>query len=465
MLDSVGRPKLWTGITAIVTSWLDLCERPRPRPEGIEWDVFLSYRSLDRLWAIALYDILRQCGYSVFLDQFVLVAGQGLTSQLGRNLERSASGVLIWSTRTGDSSWVEAEIDAMNAKQKNSRSTEFPFHYVVASLDGLKPPGLLGGQLYLDFSSYPEGPTGAELVKLTAGLQGKPPGAEAVRLASAFDTALKKEPADLRALAAAGLVDRIVARVRSDEPTYTTTAQLPALAVELLIRGGHYAEGDPGKAGEALAVARERFPGSVRLRQLQGLLLRRIGQVEEAQYELSRLLEESQRDTETLGMLAAVWTDLWQKRSEEGNPADARDALEKSQALYAEAFAKVPADTYTGINAASKAALLGNLPKARELAGQVLERLQERERGRGGSPSSDYWERVTEPEALLLLGEGEPALDLYHRARVAHQHEKGSIESTALQLKRLLPVLPLDAAVKEALAQEFGLAPQPGISN
>lgn len=440
-----------------MTNWISTCEPPRPRPADKDWDVFLSYRSLDRLWTLALHDTLRQCGYQVFLDQFVLVAGQGLTSQLGKNLQRSASGVLIWSARTSDSTWVEAEIDAMNALHNNSTTSDFPFYYVVASLDGQKPPGLLGGQLYLDFSAYPQGPTGVELVKLIAGLQGKPPRPEAVQLASQYDTALKKEPADLRALAAAGLHDDIVAKVKSDDPAYTTTAQLPALAVELLIKTKQYGTGDLGRAGEALTVALQRFPESVRLRQLRGLLLRRTGQPERAQYELTKLLEESQRDTETLGMLAAVWADLWDKNQKAGDAAAARDALELSRNTYAEGFSKVPTDTYTGINAASKSALLGDLDQAKTLAAQVLARLKEQAEQRGGAPSTDYWERVTEPEALLLTGDAEGALKLYHAARVAHQSETGSIESTALQLQRLLAVLPVDANAKAALAKEFGL--------
>lgn len=440
-----------------MTSWIDCCEPPRPRPEDMDWDVFLSYRSLDRRWTIALYDILRQCGYQVFLDQFALVAGQGLTSQLGDNLERSASGVLIWSARTGDSAWVKAEIDAMHAKQKNSQRSDFPFFYVVASPDGQKPPGLLAGQLYLDFSAYPEGPSGAELVKLISGLQGKPPREEAVRLALQYDTALKKEPAELQALADAGLVEDIVAKVKGDDPAYTTTAQLPSLAVELLIRGKHYAPMEPGLAGEALAAAQERFPDSVRLRQLQGLLLRRMGELKKAQYVLAKLLADSQRDTETLGLLAAVWADLWTTREREGDAAGARDALEESRALYAEGFQKLPTDTYTGINAASKAALLGDLEQAQALATQVLARLKDQREARGGCPASDYWERVTEPEALLLTGDVEGALKLYHETRVAHQGEKGSIDSTAQQLKRLLAVLPLENSAKEALMREFRL--------
>jgi hypothetical protein len=79
-------------------------------------------------------------------------------------------------------------------------------------------------------------------------------------------------------------------------------------------------------------------------------LLRRTGQLERAHYELSKLLEESQRDTETLGMLAAVWADRWGAGTDsKGEPDEARDALEQSQVLYAEGFSKIPTDTYTGI--------------------------------------------------------------------------------------------------------------------
>jgi hypothetical protein len=250
-------------------------------------------------------------------------------------------------------------------------------------------------------------------------------------------------------MAKAGLYAKIVARLNSDEPAYTTSAQIAAIAIDLLIRGKHNKE-----AIEACEAMIKRFPGSIRLKQLYGLALRREKRLDEANYELNLLLENSHRDTETLGILAAVWADLWEG---EGDQAGARDALERSQQLYAEAFEKVPTDTYTGINAASKAALLGDGAKAAELAGKVLERLQEQALKRGGEPSKDYWERVTEPEALLLTGEWERALELYHAARVAHQEETGSIASTATQLQRLLGVLSLPPEIKNRLAAEFQL--------
>jgi hypothetical protein len=31
-----------------MTSWIDTCARPRVRAAGFDWDVFLSYRSLER---------------------------------------------------------------------------------------------------------------------------------------------------------------------------------------------------------------------------------------------------------------------------------------------------------------------------------------------------------------------------------------------------------------------------------
>src|SRR5438128_1245261 len=120
--------------------WLEHCEPPRPRPDGITWDVFISYRSLDRTWAIALYDMLKQCKYEVFLDQYVLVPGSGLATQLGTNLSRSASGVLVWSKRTADSSWVEDELNTMISRKNGSKKDSNPFYFVVAALDREEPP-------------------------------------------------------------------------------------------------------------------------------------------------------------------------------------------------------------------------------------------------------------------------------------------------------------------------------------
>jgi hypothetical protein len=37
--------------------WIEHCAPPRPRPQGIEWDLFISYRSLDRSIAGGPYPV------------------------------------------------------------------------------------------------------------------------------------------------------------------------------------------------------------------------------------------------------------------------------------------------------------------------------------------------------------------------------------------------------------------------
>lgn len=414
--------------------WLEHCRRPRPRPATIDWDVFISYRSADRIWALALYDMLQQCGYKIFLDQYVLQAGGGVLSQLSANLRRSASGVIVWSERSEDSAWVEREVSAMVELKDAGAGSARPFYFIAAKLDAHPLPALLTGSLYIDFSAYPDGPTGAELVRLTSGLQGASLDPPAVQRIAAFDNEVRQEPATLRAFVATGQFDKIRERALDDTAAYTSSATLPALAAQLLISGE--------RIDEALAVldrGQALFPRSIRLRQLRGLALRRAGRTLEALLELEKLRADGHNDPETLGILAAAWTASW-KQSQN------RDQLERARDLYAQAFERSPSDTYSGINAASKSAMFGEMERAVELAQRVLVILRRQTELRVGEPPSDYWERVTEPEALFLLGEFSDSLKLYHAARIAHQEEKGSIRSTWAQLQLLLalPLVPAE---------------------
>jgi tetratricopeptide (TPR) repeat protein len=433
--------------------WLEHCEPPRPKPDVFLWDVFVSYRSLDRVWAVGLYDMLVQCGYKVFVDQFVLVPGGGLASQLGKHLQRSSSGVLLWSKNTADSVWVENEYNLMVARKAATAQTKNPFYFVVADLDKTELDGLAGGDFYLDFSSYPDGPMGADLVRLTCGLQGKPLSEEAVKRVVAYDKKFKSEPNDLAAARKAKQYDSILERIKSRDVCYTTSATLLGVAVDQLIRAKQYE-----KALEGLKVALERFPNSLRLRQQQGLALRRNLKLDESLRVMNLLYEEGHRDSETLGILAAAHADSWEAELKAGNTRDARDALEAARNMYRESFTSVPTQTYVGINAASKSAMLGELDDARRIAGQVLSLLELARAARQGAKSQDYWERVTEPEALLLLGRYDQVLSLYHDARVEFRDEKGSIESTAKQIERLLPVLDVPPALAAALRDEFGIS-------
>src|SRR5262245_27548962 len=97
----------------VLSEWLKLAPSPSSLKPEQKWHVFLSYRSVHRPWVIQLYDILRQLGYQVFMDQYVLSAADNLVLKLGEALSKSAAGVLIWSSATADSKWCLEEYSAM----------------------------------------------------------------------------------------------------------------------------------------------------------------------------------------------------------------------------------------------------------------------------------------------------------------------------------------------------------------
>ena len=68
---------------------------PKPVPLRNEnlWNVFLSYRSINRAWVLNLYDILTELGHKVFLDQYVIKPGDILIEKLEDALEKSQAGI------------------------------------------------------------------------------------------------------------------------------------------------------------------------------------------------------------------------------------------------------------------------------------------------------------------------------------------------------------------------------------
>ena len=132
--------------------WLKLAPVPGPLKAGRKWHVFLSYRSTERKWALALYDVLTQLKYQVFMDQFVLVAGEALASSIGENLEASESGVLVWSTRSEDSAWCKKEYNSFEAREALG---DFPF--VAVRLQNAPLPIFVQGALWIDASDQLDG--------------------------------------------------------------------------------------------------------------------------------------------------------------------------------------------------------------------------------------------------------------------------------------------------------------------
>jgi len=399
---------------------------------GKKWHVFLSYRSVYRTWVISLYDILKDLGYEVFLDQFVLRANDNLTLALQRGLDDSMSGILIWSQRTEDSKWCEKEFATMDQK-----ATEGTFHYGVAKLDHVTLPAFASARLYADFSDSPDGPQGSNLLRLIYGIVNKPPSDEAVRFGTQIDEEIHSAAVTAKAAREVGNVDKLIELSRTDSVAWKSTPMLGCLVAESLARLGEYEA--------ACVVVKElmgRFPKAVRPRQLLGHALARKGATEDAQLVLGELEAEGNRDPETLGMLARTWMDRY-------NETNVRSFLRKSRNLYQLAFEHTPSDSYVGINAAAKSVFLGELDIAASIAADV-------EKLVGTKPhAGDYWQTATAAEIQLIRKEYGNAAGLYQAAVDISPLEYGSQRSTLKQARLLLEHLGATDVEKGMIEKAF----------
>ena len=88
-----------------------------------EYDIFISYKSEDRPWALQLETDLSAKGFKVFLDKKSLRAGTCWEPSLKRAMSHSQHLVVLWSSGASDSEWVKREIgffDSRNATLPDS---------------------------------------------------------------------------------------------------------------------------------------------------------------------------------------------------------------------------------------------------------------------------------------------------------------------------------------------------------
>jgi tetratricopeptide (TPR) repeat protein len=405
--------------------WLRLAPKPRPLGQGERWHVFLSYRSVNRIWVLNLYDVLRQQGFEVFLDQVVLAGGAQLVRTLEDGLRQSQAGVLVWSSQTADSEWVRREYETLERQPDERRG----FCFVPIVLDRSKLPPFAAGRVYLDFSSYPDGPNGGELLRLLHSITGQPLSPEAARFAAQQDAIANQDADDIGAAIRNKDPERLVELFNAGGLAWDTSPALGCKAAEGLIKLGRNDDGI-----QLLEQLEARFPRAIRPRQLRALALARRGQpgdLRQAQRILGNLYEARERDPETLGIYGRTWMDRY---SISGDRSD----LEQSRDLYAEAFERATDDYYTGINAASKSVLLGtpeDLAKAADYANRVLAIV-------GSEPrAGDYWMTATVGEVFLLRQQYADAARLYRAAVAIARAEIGSHQTTWTQACRLMKEL------------------------
>lgn len=419
--------------------WAKFAPPPRPLTAGDKWNVFLSYRSVNRSWVLNLYDVLREQGHSVFLDQCVLKAGDELIPQLQDALRASQAGVLVWSDATRDSDWVNREYQVM----ERQATRKLDFQFVPVKLDSSELPDFASNRIFLDFSAYPDGPNGGELLRLLHALVKKPLSDEAARFANDQDELSKKVAATIGAAIMNGNPERLIQLFAENGPAWQTSAALGCKAAEGLTKLARY-----GDAIQMLETLEQSFPMAIRPKQLHALALARRGQGDDvirAQDILGALYELGERDPETLGIYARTWMDRYEKS---GNEQD----LKQSRDLYAEAFAKAQDDYYTGINAAAKSVFVGT-PKDLEKAAEYATRVQQIV-GTQAHPK-DYWKTATVAETFLIQRKYPEAAALYEAAVGMARTEVGSHQSTWKQANRLLNKLQPPAEERAMVRQPF----------
>ena len=405
--------------------WTRLAPPPRKLTDGDQWNVFLSYRSVNRPWVLNLYDVLAQQGHKVFIDQCVLKAGDQLTKRLQDALQTSQSAVLVWSSATGDSEWVNREYDVLERQATEKRG----FQFVPVRLDSSELPPFAKSRVFLDFSSYPDGPNGGELLRLLHALVGQPLSPEAARFALDQDDAAKDAAAKIGAAIKNAHPDRLIQLFEEGGLVWHTSSALGCKAAEGLSRLGRNED-----AIALLDKIRLRFPRAIRPKQLYALALARRGQGDDlmnAQEVLGELYELGERDPETLGIYGRTWMDRYTKS------ADLSD-LQQSRDLYAEAFERSPDDYYTGINAAAKSVFLGT-PDDLNKAADYAERVQKIVGS--AAHAGNYWMTATVGEVFLIQRKYRDAARLYEAAVAMARKEIASHLSTWKQACRLMEKL------------------------
>jgi len=221
----------------------------------------------------------------------------------------------------------------------------------------------------------------------------------------------------------------------SAEPGILASPGPVLAAAQGLISMGRYED-----ALEVLKHAYTYFPKSIRLKQLEGLALRRLKRYQDAIDVLSELKAAGHQDPETMGILGAAWDGLYQ---ESGKMLH----LRRSRELYRTAFQGDPKNYYTGINAAAKSLFLGESPEAERLATEVLSLVK------SASDGNDFWAGCTLGEAYLLQRDFNSAATQYQKVIDKHPSKTGDLAGTRQQAARICSALKLaEEETKEVLA-------------
>jgi tetratricopeptide (TPR) repeat protein len=364
----------------MMPAWL--LNLPDPKEFGdSKWHIFISYKT-DVPRVIDLYDLLALRGYRVLHERH--------TAATADAYKESAHTILISAPKR--SKWRKIQSAALDEWAKYKVS--------YAELDpGEEQPFLRA----------------TTVLKTVWQLIGRTPDDKARTLAADIDREASQ--------AFKGIKQML------DFPAAPSLAweSLPALGTrlaEVLNSAARYQQ-----AISVLNEVGKRFTPTLRSRQLSGVAYRRLGDIKGALQIMRAIYKDGHRDPETLGIYASAYMDLYDRDGD-------RKCLELSRKIYGKAFEGSPADSYTGINAASKSIFLGE-DIARDRLKKVWEAIREERRG----GKADYWLYSTAGEAQLIEKNYRKAARWYYKAVIKSPADIGSQLSTWLQARRLMDKL------------------------
>ena len=112
------------------------------KSDNKKYDAFLSYASEDSKIAFKLASILRDKGFTIWYDKFILRPGDSISSAIDEGLTKSRFGIIILSHFFFKKSWTKRELSGLVALQMDGSSRIIPIWYKVEKQDVLEfsPP-------------------------------------------------------------------------------------------------------------------------------------------------------------------------------------------------------------------------------------------------------------------------------------------------------------------------------------
>jgi class 3 adenylate cyclase len=191
--------------------------------------------------------------------------------------------------------------------------------------------------------------------------------------------------------------------------------------------------GEPLLAYDVAKQGLEYFASSVRLRQLLGLSLARSGAGNEARAILTQLYTEGNEDEETLGLLARSYKDMAEAQTD----SEKRLSFQRAKDFYARAYEKTNG-YWSGVNAATLAALLGERQYASKVAREVRVLCHEELKRLKKTSRDTYWVLATLGEVALVLGEWAEAEEWYSQAAELARKRYGDLHTSRRNARLLM---------------------------